>query len=263
MSNSKRSNSSKPGCTIISILNQKGGVGKTTTAVNLGAALAEAEQRTLLIDLDAQHNASTLCGVKNATLSIFDVLLDGDANPLECAITRTTILGLDLVPGARALAGLESALMSVVGREQLLDEAIAGVRDRYDYILIDNGPTLGIAPAMSLCAADLALVPLQCERLALEGLAQVHNTITLAKRRTNPNLELRILLTMLDSRTTDGKQIATSVRKRFGPEVCHTVIKRSSKLALGSAQAGSILQYAPTNDGAVAYRELAQEILKS
>ena len=248
---------------IISILNQKGGVGKTTTAVNLGAALAEAKQRTLLIDLDAQHNASTLCGVKNAGLSIFDVLLDDDANPLESAIARTTVHGLDLVPGHRALAGLESALMSVVGREQLLDEAINSVRGRYDYILIDNGPTLGIAPAMSLCAADLALVPLQCERLALEGLSQVHNTIALAKRRTNPHLQFRILLTMLDSRTNDGKSIAANVRKRFGEEVCATVIKRSTKLSLGSALAGSVLQYAPTSDAAEAYRALAGEIVHS
>ncbi|MBV9867948.1 MAG: ParA family protein [Abitibacteriaceae bacterium] len=243
---------------IISVINQKGGVGKTTTAVNLGAALAEKGQRVLIVDLDAQHNASSLCGTRETTASMFDVLVDPEEQPLEGIVRPSLIDNVDLAPGHRALAGLESALLNVVGREMLLREALDPVRERYQAILIDNGPTLGIGPAMSLCAADMALVPLQCEHLALDGLAQVLQTISTAQRRTNAQLQKRILLTMLDRRINSAKDIVTAVQGRFGREVCQTIISRSSKLDIG---VGSVLQHAPTSNAAEDYRALAQEMI--
>ena len=241
---------------VISIVNQKGGVGKTTTAVNLGAALAEAGRSILVVDLDPQCNASAMLGARDASGSIFDVLTD-EGRPLQEVVRATPIANLSIAPGHAALAGIERALQDAVGREMLLKEALAPIADHYDAILIDNGPTLGIAPVMSLCAAQLAIIPLQCERLALEGLVQALKTIGTVQRRINPGLEKKILLTMLDRRINNGKEMVQAVQERFGAEVCATIIGRSSKLDTGT---GTVLQHAPSSTAAQDYRALAVEV---
>ncbi len=246
---------------IIAVINQKGGVGKTTTAVNLSAAFAESEQKVLLVDLDAQCNASALCGVRKPTASVFDTLIDASTDPIESVIVTTKIKNLDLVPGHRALAGLESALRDVMGREAILAEILTPLLDRYDKILIDNGPTLSLGPAMSLYAAHMALVPVQCQPLALDGLEQVTKSIQLAKQRLNPRLSRHILLTMLDGRKSHGKDIVAHVQKMFGQEVFATIIPSSAELERGVLKGGSVLTYASQSPAAAAYRALALEIL--
>lgn len=244
---------------IITVFNQKGGVGKTTTTLNLGAALARRNRRVLLIDLDSQANLSASLGERHVVQSVFDTLLDAKATPLQHIITASqTVPSVSIAPGHRALAGLESALRDEVGREYLLREALEPVLVDYDDVLIDNGPTLGLAPAMSLCASQLALVPLQCERLALEGLGQVFKTIEATRRRINPRLESRILLTMVDARLADGKQIAGELRERLGDQVCKTEIRTNSKLKL----AGSVFEHANSSEAAKDYRDLAEEVVK-
>jgi chromosome partitioning protein len=243
---------------IIAIFNQKGGVGKTTTTLNLGAALARRNRRVLLLDLDSQANLSASLAQRHAAVSIFDVLLDAGNTSLSSVITRSAeIENLALVPGARALAGLESALRDEVGREYLLREALEAVSGDFDDVLIDNGPTLGLAPAMALCASDLAVIPLQCERLALEGLGQTLKTVEATRRRINPRLTARVLLTMVDGRLADGKQIATELRTRLGEQVCRTEIRTSSKLKLP----GSVFEHAANSEAARDYRDLAEEVL--
>lgn len=241
---------------VISIINQKGGVGKTTTAVNLGTALAEAGHSVLVVDLDPQCNASAMLGVRDASISIFDVLANEDRR-LRDVIRATPIPNLSIAPGHPSLAGIEQALQDAVGREMILKEALAPIADQYDAILIDNGPTLGIAPVMSLSAAHLAMIPLQCERLALEGLVQALKTIGAVQRRINPRLEKKILLTMLDRRINNSKEMVQAVQQKFGAEVCATIIGRSSKLDTGT---GSVLQHAPSSTAAQDYRALALEV---
>lgn len=244
---------------IFTIFNQKGGVGKTTTTLNLGAALARMNRRVLLLDLDSQANLSASLAHRHAPVSLFDVLLDAENTPLSSIITQANgIANLSLAPGARALAGLESALRDEVGREYLLREALEPVLAGYDDVLIDNGPTLGLAPAMALCASDLALIPLQCERLALEGLVQTLKTVEATRRRINPRLTAHILLTMVDGRLADGKQIALELRTRLGEQICYSEIRTSSKLKLP----GSVFEHAASSEAARDYRNLAEEVLK-
>lgn len=252
---------------IIAVINQKGGVGKTTTAVNLAAALAERGRRVLLVDLDSQANASALLGVREVARSVFDALVDAEKVSLRDVIRVSSgrrpdgeeaHLGtaIALAPGHRALAGLESALRDEPGHEMLLKEALEPVRDDYDFVLFDNGPTLGLSSVMSLVAADLALVPLQCERLAVEGLSQAYRTIDLTRRRMNPHLQRRVVLTMVDQRFADGKQIADEVRAALGEEVLQTSVRTSSKLKMQS----TIFDLEPKGLAAADYRALAAEI---
>ena len=261
---------------ILTVINQKGGVGKTTTAVNLACALAEARERVLLVDLDAQHNASSMLDAADVESSIFDVLLDERACPLRSIIVSTEIERLDLAPGHGDLAGLEWVLRDRA-REQSADEhgdgqpdlmvlarALEDVRSLYDAIVIDNGPTLGMVPLLSLCAADVALVPLQCEWLALEGLKQVQGTIdAVAGRGLNPALQTRVLLTMLDRRTSQGREIVPAVRRAYGEAVYETVIGKSARLSDAAVQGGTVLRSAPSSAAAQEYRQLAQEVLGS
>ncbi len=246
---------------ILSVINQKGGVGKTTTTVSLGAAWAQRGRRVLICDLDAQSNASTLCGVRQPASSILDALLDPSGEPLEGIIVPTSAPNLFLAPGHRALAGLESALRDVMGRESILAEILEPVRRQFDAILIDNGPTLGLGPAMSLRAADLALVPVQCQPLALDGLEQVSASIQMARQRLNPRLQRRIVLTMLDARKSHGKAIVEHVRRMFGDEVLATVIPANAEIERGVLRGAAALQPSASSPAARAYAALADELL--
>ena len=254
---------------VISIVNQKGGGGKTTTAVNLSAALAEQGLRVLLIDMDAQHNATTVVGVSRTSPSIFDVLVDGEAHPLHSVVVSTPVPHLDVAPGAPSLSGLDLALRDAVGRDLLLREAIASLPEPYDFVLIDNGPTLGIAPVMSLCAADVALIPLQCEPLALEGLSQILKTISkIRSLRINTALQTQVLLTMLDLNTQHGREIRDETRRHFTDTVLRTEVRRFVRLAksavrrdaAGQLKTGTVLATAPNSPAANAYRDLAREL---
>ena len=246
---------------VIAVANQKGGVGKTTTTVNLGATLAELDRRVLVIDLDPQGNATTGLGVNSRTLdsSIYDVLLNDVA--LEDCIEPTSVLNLFLAPASLDLAGAEIELVSVMSREGRLDRAIEDVRDDYDYILIDCPPSLGLLTVNALAAASEVLVPIQCEYYALEGLAQLMRNIDLVQRNLNSRLELSlIVLVMYDGRTRLGEQVATEVREHFGDRVCRNHIPRNIRLSEAPSYGQPITTYDSSSSGAVAYRELAREV---
>lgn len=243
-------------------MNQKGGVGKTTTAVNLAGLLAQRNQRTLLVDADPQGNATTGFGVDKRKLktTLFEVLVD-DA-PASEAIIATQVAGLDLIPSTLDLAGAEPALLNKVGRETLLKDALAAVADRYDWILIDAPPSLGILTINALAAADGALIPMQCEFYALEGLSQLIKTLELVQRRINPNLSVaKVLLTMYDGRNRLSLQVEDEVRQFFGDKVAKTTVPRNVKLSEApSFGEPAVLRY-PTCKGAEAYSSFADEVL--
>ncbi|WP_459525036.1 ParA family protein [Leuconostoc lactis] len=246
---------------IIALANQKGGVGKTTTSVNLGAALAQAGQRVLLVDIDAQGNATSGSGIDKSELErdSYDVIVDGA--PLHEVIVPTD--NYDLVPATIQLSGAEIELADKQEREYRLKSALATVADDYDFILIDNPPALGLLTVNAFTAADAILIPVQTEFYALEGLGQLLNTIELVRQQFNPDLDIAgILLTMYDGRTNLAKQVAEEVRNYFGDKVYGTVIPRTVRLSEAPSYGQAIIDFDPRSVGAQVYTELAQEVLK-
>ena len=246
---------------VMAVANQKGGVGKTTTTVNLGASLAELDYRVLVVDLDPQGNATTGLGINPRTLeyTMYDILLN-DVSLDEC-IEPTEVKGLFVAPASLDLAGAEVELVSTLSRESRLKRALAEVIDDYDYVLIDCPPSLGLLTVNALAAATEVLVPIQCEYYALEGLGQLTRNVDLIQRNLNPDLEISaIVLVMYDARTRLGEQVATEVRAHFGPKVCRNVIPRNVRLSEAPSFGKPINTFDPSSRGAVAYRELAREV---
>lgn len=246
---------------IVAIANQKGGVGKTTTAVNLGAALAELGYRLLVVDLDPQGNASTGLGLDphRVDQTVYEVLLD--EAPIEDCVVPTAVPNLWVVPASLDLAGAEIELVPVFSRELRLRRALDPVRDSYDFVLIDCPPSLGLLTVNALAAASEVLVPVQCEYYALEGLGQLLRNVELVRKNVNPDLELStIVLVMYDARTNLADQVAQEVRDHFPRQVCRTVVPRQVRLSEAPSYGQPITIFDPTSRGAIAYRELAKEV---
>lgn len=248
--------------TIISIINQKGGVGKTTTAVNLAAYLADKGKKTLLIDEDSQGNSTSgLSAEVTWKGNLYDVLLDDQ--PVEEAIVKTAVKKLWILPSSIDLAGAEIEIAGVPERETLLKRKIEALKEEYDYILIDCPPSLGLMTLNALVASDSIIIPIQAEFYALEGLSQLVKTVQIVSRKLNPSLHiLGILLTMFDGRTNLSIQVAEEVKKYFGSKVFKTVIPRTVKLSEAPSFGEPILTYAPKSKGAEAYKKLCREVLR-
>jgi chromosome partitioning protein len=247
---------------VIAITNQKGGVGKTTTAINLGASLAASEVKVLIIDSDPQGNATTGLGIAKGPEkpSLYDVLLGG--LPASQALTPTGLEGLTLLPADRNLVGANLELVELTSREFRLRDAIADIRDLFSYVLIDCPPALDLITLNALVAADSVLVPIQCEFFALEGVSQLMDTIDRVRDSFQHSLALEgILLTMFDDRTNLTRQVATDLKEFFGREVFQTIIPRSVRLAEAPSFGKPILNYDPRSRGAESYIKLAKEIL--
>jgi chromosome partitioning protein len=245
----------------IAIANQKGGVGKTTTAVNLGAALAELGFRTLVIDLDPQGNATTGLGInpRNLNASIYDVLMT--ETPIEDCVEPTAVRNLFVAPATIDLAGAEIELVPAFSRELRLRRAIERLGNEYDYVLVDCPPSLGLLTINGLAAVGEVLVPIQCEYYALEGLGQLIRNIQLVQHNLNPRLELStIVLTMYDARTKLSDQVVKEVRSHFGPKVCRSIVPRTVRLSEAPSFGQPILVFDAMSRGAIAYRELAKEV---
>jgi chromosome partitioning protein len=246
---------------VIALANQKGGVGKTTTTVNLGASLADMDFRVLVVDLDPQGNATTGLGINKQVLdnTMYDVLLN--QLPIDDCIEPTAVRGLFVAPASLDLAGSEIELVSAFNREAKLKVALREVQDEYDYILIDCPPSLGLLTVNGLVAATEVMVPIQCEYYALEGLAQLSRNVDLIRENLNPGLKIdEIVMVMYDSRTKLAEQVVGEVRGHFGDRVCKTMIPRNIKLSEAPSYGQPVTIYEPSSSGAVAYRELAREV---
>lgn len=247
---------------IIAIINQKGGVGKSTTAINLSAALGEMGKQVLLVDLDPQGNSSSGLGIEKSAVRncVYDVLLNDV--PIEEAIIPDICEGLDVVPATINLAGAEVELVSEMARENRLKDAVGLMRGRYDYIFIDCPPSLGLLTVNALVAADKLLIPIQCEFYALEGVTKLLESMKRVKTRLNPTLDIfGVLLTMYDNRTTLSKQVVDEVRGYFGKVVFSTLIPRTVKLSEAPSFGQPITQYDPKGKGSISYIELAKEVI--
>lgn len=248
---------------ILAIINQKGGVGKSTTAVNLAAALGAAGKEVLLVDLDPQGNATSGYGIDKRDIGqcVYNVLLG--ETPVEDVILANVGKGVDVLPSTISLAGAEVELVNEMARENRLKNALGSLRGRYDYILIDCPPSLGLLTINALVAADKLLIPIQCEFYALEGVTKLLDSMKRVKSVLNPSLDIYgIVLTMYDSRTNLSKQVVDEVRSFFGDTVFKTLIPRTVKLSEAPSYGQPIIEYAPENKGTEAYNELAQEVIQ-
>ena len=248
---------------VISVSNQKGGVGKTTTTVNLSTLLAKKGKKVLLIDTDPQGNATSGLGItKELELSVYDILVGDTA--FDETIQETTIKNLSVCPSNISLAGAEVELVSMMSREQRLKTKLDVIKDRYDYILIDCPPSLGLITLNAFTASDSVLIPVQCEYFALEGLGQLLNTVNLVKKHLNKNLEIEgALLTMYDARTNLSNQVVKEVKKYFEDKVYKTVIPRNVRLSEAPSYGMPISLYDPRSKGAKAYEKFTKELLKN
>jgi chromosome partitioning protein len=249
---------------VIAIANQKGGVGKTTTAVNLSASLAAAEQRTLLIDGDPQGNATSGIGLQRDqfTSTVYDVLI-GDASIADATVRQVQFKHLDVLPATPDLAGAEIELVDRQGRDRMMRSAVASVRNNYDFVVLDCPPSLGLITLNMLAAADALLIPLQCEYYALEGLSQLLNTVHLVQRSVNPDLAIDgVLLTMYDARLNLSRQVAAEAREYFGNQVFETVVPRNVRLAEAPSFGKPIILYDVASVGAQAYVNIAKELMR-
>ncbi len=249
---------------IIAIANQKGGVGKTTTSVNLSACLAYLGKKVLLMDIDPQGNASSGIGVAKGELEscIYDVLIDDE--PAENVILQSKVENLFVLPATISLAGAEIELVSTISRELRLKNALEKIKDNYDFIIIDCPPSLGLLTLNALTASDAIIIPVQCEYYALEGLSQLLSTIRLVQKHLNKNLMIDgVVLTMLDARTNLGLQVIEEVKKYFQDKVYKTVIPRNVRLSEAPSHGEPIIIYDSRSRGAEVYLELAREVIKN
>ncbi len=246
---------------IIAITNQKGGVGKTTTSVNLGACLAYIGKRVLLVDIDPQGNATSGLGIEKADVDhcVYDILVD-DADVTEI-IKPTSVENLDVIPATIQLAGAEIELVPTISREVRLKRALESVKQNYDYMIIDCPPSLGLLTINALTASDSVVIPVQCEYYALEGLSQLLNTVRLVQKHLNTDLMIEgVLLTMLDARTNLGIQVIEEVKKYFRDKVYQTIIPRNVRLSEAPSHGKPIILYDPRSRGAEVYLDLAKEV---
>jgi len=251
---------SQRGATIVAIANQKGGVGKSTTAINLGAGLALQGDRVLVVDLDPQGNTSSGLGIDRSSIEVstYEVLIDDV--PMDDAIEPTSVRNLYILPATIELAGAEIELVSTFSRETKLSSALKPVVDQYDFVLIDCPPSLGLLTINGLSAADEVTIPIQCEYYALEGVSQLMRNVQLVQQSLNPQLEVEgVILTMFDGRTTLAADVVEQVKEHFGETAYRTVIPRTVRLSEAPSYGEPIEAFDPMSRGAIAYRELARE----
>ena len=247
---------------VIAVINQKGGVGKSTSVVNLSACLGENKKKVLVVDFDPQGNTTSGYGIDKEELEhdVYDVILHD--YPIEETIRETCVQNVFIVPATIQLATAEIELVSAMARESVLKEALRGIKDEFDYVFIDCPPSLGLLTINALVAADSLLIPIQCEYYALEGVAKLLESMQMVKRRMNPDLEIfGVVMTMYDSRTTLSKQVVDEVQSYFGKKMFKTIIPRNVKLSEAPSHGLPVIKYARVSKGALAYGKLAREVV--